>query len=166
MGLAGVILKRQEDTEINKLIRDVKEAAEKAGLELRMQPVLFDSLDGKGVYTTANIADTYEDIPEARQWLMYLYSDDDCLDRFDWIVKNGHIIRAVIIEDFAGCEKILLDFLYEYFRLNPKDYFWDELDWYYVPEDIIELKQKEFDPDWCYKRTFQPVKERGTGDTG
>ena len=82
---------------------------------------------------------------------MYMYSNDDCLDRFDWILKDGHLIRAVIIEDFDGCEKILLDFLYEYFNLNPEDYFWDELNWYYTQEDIEKSKQEEFDSDWCYK---------------
>lgn len=151
MGLSGLILKKQEDTNIYKLVQDVKEAAEKAGLESRIKPVLFDSLDGEGVYTIANVANTYEEIPDAQQWVMYLYSNDDCLDRFDWILKNGHLIRAVIIEDFDECERILLDFLYEYFKLNPEDYFWDELDWYYTQEDIVKLKQKEFNSDWCYK---------------
>ena len=151
MGLSGIILKKKEDTDIYKLIQDVKEAAEKAGLEPRIKSTLFESLDGEGVYTTANIADTYEDILGAQQWLMYMYSNDDCLDRFDWILKDGHLIRAVIIEDFDGCEKILLDFLYEYFNLNPEDYFWDELNWYYTQEDIEKSKQEEFDSDWCYK---------------
>lgn len=82
---------------------------------------------------------------------MQIYSNDDCLDRFDWILSGGHLIRAIIIEDFNECEKILLDFLYEYFKLNPEDYFWDELDWYYTQEDIIKLKKEEFDSDWCYK---------------
>lgn len=82
---------------------------------------------------------------------MYMYSDDDCLDRFDWVLKDGNLIRAIVIEDIAGCEKILLDFLGEYFELNPDDYFYDELKWYYTHGDIIKIKQKEFEPDWCYK---------------
>ena len=151
MGLSGIILKRQEETDIFKLIQDVKEAAEKAGLEPRIGSTLFNSLNGEGVYATANIADTYEDIPEAQQWLMYIHSSDDCMDQFDWILMDGHLIRAIIIEDFSECEKILLDFLYEYFKLNPEDYFWDEYDWYYTQEDIVKLKQREFDKDWCYK---------------
>ena len=141
MGLSGLILKKQEDTDLYKLVRDVKKAAEKAGLEFRIRPTLFDSLGKEGVYRIANIANTFEEIPEAQQWMMYINSNDDCLDRFDWILKNGHLIRAVIIEDFDECEKMLLDFLYEYFKLNPEDYFWDELDWYYTQEDIVKIKQ-------------------------
>lgn len=150
MGLSGIILKKKENTDIYKLISGVRFAAKQAGLEPRIESTLYDSRDG-GVYTTANIADTYEDIPEAQQWLMYMYSDDDCLDRFDWVLKDGKLICAIIIEDIAGCSKILLDFLFEYLKLNPDDYFWDELKWYYTYEDITRIKQKKFEPDWCYK---------------
>lgn len=61
------------------------------------------------------------------------------------------MIRTIIIEDIEECEKILLDFLYEYFKLNPEDYFWNELDWYYTYDDIMRIKQTEFDSSWCYK---------------
>ena len=81
------------------MISDVRFAAKQVGLEPRIESTLYDSIDG-GVYTTANIADTYEDIPEAQQWLMYMYSDD-CLDRFDWVLKDGKLIRAIIIEDIC-----------------------------------------------------------------
>lgn len=83
MGVSGIILKKKENTDIYKLIGDIKKAAEQAGLEPRITPTLYDSLDEEGVYTTANIANTYEDIHGAQQWLMYIYSNDDCLDRFD-----------------------------------------------------------------------------------
>lgn len=42
-------------------------------------------------------------------------------------------------------------FLYEYLKLNPEDIFWDELDWFYTYEDIVKIKQKEFNPYWCYE---------------
>lgn len=151
MGLSGIILKKKENIDIYKLISDVKKAAEEAGLEPRINSILSGSLDEEGVYTTANIANTYEDVPEAQQWLMYIYSNDDCMDRFDWIVMEGHLIRAIIIEDIEECEEILLDFLCEYFKLNPEDYFWNELDWYYTHDDILRIKQNEFDSAWCYK---------------
>lgn len=153
MGMSGLILKKKEDANIHKLIDDVRLAAEKAGLEPRINPILHDSRDGV-VYTTANVADTYEDTPEAQQWLMYIYSDDDSFDRFDWVLKEGNLIRAVIIEDISGCERMLLDFLYEYLMLNPKDYFWNELDWYYTYDDIVKIRQKEFNPDWCYMKPY------------
>lgn len=98
MGVSGIILKKKENTDIYKIISDVKKAAEKAGLEARIKSVLYDSLDEEGVYTTANIADTYEDIPGAQQWLMYIYSNDDCINRFDWILMEGHLILHGVIK--------------------------------------------------------------------
>ncbi len=146
-----MILKRKENADIQRLIWDVKLAAERANLEPRIKEKFYESVDG-GVYTTGNIANTYEDIPEARQWLMYLYSDDDCTDSFDWIAEGEKLIRVMIIEDISDCERILLDFLYEYFKRNPEDYFYAEEEWYYTHEDIVRIKQTEFDQVWCYKK--------------
>ena len=151
MGISGHILKKKEDTDINKLIKDVRDAANNAGLEPRIESTIYDELNIEGVYTTANIADTYDDIPGAQQWIMYLCSNDYCLDDFEWILEGGHLIRAIIIENFSECEKMLLDFLYEYLKLNPEDYFWDEFDWYYTFEDIKKIRQNEFDRYWCYQ---------------
>lgn len=148
-----MILKRKENADIQRLIQDVRLAAERANLEPRIMEKFYDSVDG-GVYTTGNIADTYEDIPEAQQWLMYVYSDDDCTDRFDWIAEDAKLIRVMIIEDISDCERILLDFLYEYLKRNPEDYFYAEEEWYYTYEDIVRIKQREFDPAWCYKKPY------------
>ena len=92
-----MILKRKENSDIQRLIRDITLAAERANLKPRIKENFYQSRDG-GVYTTGNIANTYEDIPEAQQWLMYLYSDDDCTDRFDWIAQGAKLIRVMIIE--------------------------------------------------------------------
>ena len=150
MGLSGMILKKGNETNIHFLIDSIKVASINAGLEARVDSKLYDSFEG-GVYTTANIADTYEDLPEAQQWLMYIYSEDDWLNGMNHPLKDEVVMRAVIIEDIYECEKILLDFLYEYFKLNPEDYFYNELKWYYTYDDIARIKQNEFDPDWCYK---------------
>ena len=107
-----------------------------------------------GVYTTGNIADTFEDIPIAQQLLMYIYSDDKDLYGFDHMVKNGHLIIVISVVRISDCEQILLDFLFEYLALNPNDYFFVEeyeYDWFYTYEDIMEIKRRKFDPDWCYK---------------
>ncbi len=150
MGLSGMILKKGKSTDIHKLINDINMATINAGLEPRIDLHLCESGDG-GVYTTGNIADTYDDIPEAQQWLMYIYLEDDWLNGLNHPLKHEIIMRSIIIENFSGCEKILLDFLFEYLKLNPEDYFYDELKWYYTYEDVVRIKQQKFDPDWCYK---------------
>lgn len=49
MGVSGIILQKKENTDIYKIISDVKKAVEKAGLEARIKSVLYDSLDEEGV---------------------------------------------------------------------------------------------------------------------
>lgn len=150
MGLSGMILKEGTTTDIDKLISDVKNAAINAGLQPRIDSTLYKDRHGD-IYSIGNIANIYKDVPEAQQWLMYINSYDDWLNGLEHPLKHKIVMRAVIIEDIGDCRKILLDFLYEYFKINPNDYFFDELDWYYTPEDIARLKQKEFDELWCYK---------------
>lgn len=150
MGVSGIILKKKEDVNIHKIICDVKKVAKQAGLDYRRRTALLESAYDDCVYTIINIADTFDDVPEAQQWVMYIYSNDDSVERFDWILSDGQLIRVIVIEDIEGCEKILLEFLHEYFRLNPEDLFWNEFDWYFTYNDIKRIMQKEFDVSWCY----------------
>lgn len=152
MASSGYILKKQEEMDFGNLIHDIKLAADRAKLEARIDSNIYERYLGVGRYTMGNIANTYKDIPEAQQWRMYIYSDDIYINRFDHVVKDGHLITAMLIERVSDCEQILLDFLFEYFRLNPNDYFWiEEYGWHYTYEDIKIIKQSEFDSDWCYK---------------
>lgn len=152
MASSGFILKKKENVEFSKLINNIKLATDRAGLEVRIDADIYeDAFDG-GVYTMGSIADTYEDIPEAQQWCMYICSNDRDLNRFGHIIKEENLIRVIFIERISECEKILLDFLFEYFRLNPNDYFLvEEYEWYYTYGDIRKIKQNAFDPLWCYK---------------
>ena len=152
MSSTGVILKKKEDVEFNRLLHDIKLAADRAGLEARIDSdINEDEYDG-GVYTTGNIADTYEDIPGAQQWLMYIYSDDEAFFEYGDIREEEGLIRVVFIDNAPDCDRILLDFLFEYFKLNPNDYFWlDGAKWHFTYEDIRKLKQNKYDPNWCNK---------------
>lgn len=152
MSSTGIILKKREDVEFDSLLQDIKLAAIRAGLEARIDSDVYASHD-TGVYTMGNIADTYEDIPGAQQWYMYIHSDDGWgFFEYGDISKEEGVIRVVFIEGVSGCERILLDFLFEYFKLNRKDYFWlDGAKWHFTYEDIKKIKQNNFDPDWCNK---------------
>ena len=152
MSSTGIILKRKEDVEFDRLLLDIKLAAVRAGLEARINSNVKEHF-GKEVYTTGNIADTFEDIPGAQQWHMYIYSDDEWgfFEYGDISVEEG-LIRVIFIEDAPDCNNILLDFLFEYFKLNPKDYFWtDGAQWHYTFNDIKKIKQHSYDPNWCNK---------------
>jgi len=54
-------------------------------------------------------------------------------------------VDFIIIEHFNKREKLLPDFLYEYFKSsNEKDYFWCEQKWYFDFETIKKLREKPF----------------------
>lgn len=48
------------------MLHDIKLAAIRAGLEVRIDSKIYTSRS-VGIYTTGNIADTFEDVPEAQQ---------------------------------------------------------------------------------------------------
>lgn len=154
MGTSGVILKKKETSDICKLIHDVKLVAKRGGYIPYVESQLFDCKWQQGVeYTTGSVVDIYEDefVLDSQQqwWFMYIYSDG--FDDFEWLIKGENLFRAVVIEDLSNCSKMLLDFLYEFFKIYPDDYFWSERKWYYTYEDIVKIKQEDFDRYWYCK---------------
>ena len=151
MGVSGSILKRREDIDIDQLIDDINMAANRAGLPIIMNKKVFSQ--NRFQFVTFNIFDA----EKKQDILLYLFniSDDDYDEEFDWIIPGGKLIHIINIEDFDSCEKLMLDFLYEYLRINKNDIFWDEQDWFYDYNSIESIKSKEFDNEWCYKPFIQ-----------
>ncbi len=151
MASSGFVLKKSENIEFNKLLKDIKLASYRAGLRVRIDTNIYEDY-GTEVYTIGYLANTFEEIPNAQQWVMYIYSNDKDHYRFDNIIKIKGLTRIIVIERISDCERMLLDFLSEYFKLNSEDLFLvEEYDWFYTYEDIMEIKRRKFDPDWCYK---------------
>lgn len=158
MGTSGFILKKREDVDIYQLIHEVKAAAGRAGLISSVGDKFHvDYVSGirREYVTGGGIANTFEEVPGAEAMPMDIFSDG--YDEYDWILEGGHLIDVVIFDFISGCERILLDFLYEYFRSNPEDYFWCEgyeHQWYFTSADIIRIKQRGFNRGWCYKNPY------------
>lgn len=157
MGLSGILLKKRAFVDVKKILKDLEMAAIQVGLEFRIGIECEKNEDGSYNYLTLNIANTFEEDESQQQMLIYVYdiSSDDYIQEADR-VKQENLIEIVNIEDFHGCENILLDFLNEYLKWNQDDYFWSELDWYYTYEDIARIKRNEYDSNWCYK---SPIKD-------
>ena len=151
MGVSGSILKRREDIDIDQLIDDINMAANRSGLPIIMNKKVFSQ--NRFQFVTFNIFDA----EKKQDILLYLFniSDDDYDEEFDWIIPGGKLIHIINIEDFDSCEKLMLDFIYEYLRINKNDIFWDEQDWFYDYNSIKSIKSKEFDNEWCYKPFIQ-----------
>lgn len=149
MGVSGSILKRKDDIDIERLINDINLAANRAGLETTMDEKVYSKDRKEFKYVTFNIFDFNRE----HDVLLYLFnvSEYDYDEEFDWIAPGDKLIHIINIEDFDTCEKLMLDFIYEYLSINRRDIFWDEQDWYYNYDSIRSIKCKEFDNEWCYK---------------
>jgi len=65
---------------------------------------------------------------------------------------NLSLCQVGHIEDIYSVQKLVYNFIYDYLRLNPDDYFWvTDFNWVYNWEDMKRLKTLPYDPDWCYK---------------
>lgn len=135
MGVSGSILKRREDIDIDQLINDINLAANRAGLKITMDEKVYSKDRREFKYVTFNIFDSNRE----QDVLLYLFnvSKYDYDEEFDWIAPGGKLIHIINIEDFDTCEKLMLDFIYEYLSINRKDIFWDEQDWFYTINEQI-----------------------------
>jgi hypothetical protein len=154
MGLSGMLLKQKDEIIPKKLIEDIKLAAQSAELILIVSDKTHYKEDGSFDFTTANLANTFEEMDGQEEFLMYICGKSENIfdAEYDFIIENGKLNRVVIIDEFHGSEKILLDFVYEYLKLNPNDIFWYDMDWYYSLDDIEIINGREFDRDWPYKK--------------
>ncbi|WP_336686036.1 hypothetical protein [Chryseobacterium bernardetii] len=101
-------------------------------------------------YLSVNFADDFNQISEdnERQFQFYLY-----INRLQNIEIYHEIFYKVgyieLIDD--DNTKLIFEFVYEYLKLNPEEYFWVEWGYLYKWEDMQKLKSIPFDKDWCFK---------------
>ncbi|WBW96122.1 hypothetical protein [Oceanirhabdus sp. W0125-5] len=151
MGLSGILLKKKEEFDFDKLIYDIRYAANKASI-ICLDGIEFEKNDdGRYEFMTFVLKDN--EVDTDNQFIMYAYNDvENMLDGiFDFIDEKNNYQQCINIEDFRAC-KMLLNFIYEYMKLNLYDIFYNELKWYYTFEDIEKIAKSEiFDSEWCYK---------------
>jgi len=84
-------------------------------------------------------------------FVMYLEGESDPPDRNyeEWI--DSDLGKVLHIEDISGSEDMILKILYEYFKVNPNDYFYNILDWYYTKKEIDRIYNSDDWEDWPYK---------------
>jgi len=155
MSTSGFILKKKKYIDTEKTINDIKKIASKLNLSFELCGKKYDKNNN---FMNADFS-IYNALVEGEGFIFYLSSLCDkasiCVDEeYDWIEKGGCLADFLMIEAFDGREKLLLDFLYEYFKLdNEEDYFCSEwYKWYFDFETIKKLKEAPFDKDWPYHR--------------
>ncbi|ADZ85421.1 hypothetical protein [Cellulosilyticum lentocellum] len=151
MGISGILLKNKDEMNFEKLIRDIKCAAHQANI-VCLEGLEFEkNNDGTYEYMTFILAEKEQD---GNEFLIYAYNDtDDMIDgMFSFINEKKNYQQCINIESFKST-KILLDFIYEYMKLNKDDIFYDELNWHYTFEEIEYIANMgTYDAQWCYKK--------------
>ena len=159
MGTSGHILTNIETYDPIKCIKDVKLAIINAGLYTK-NDVFTHKLDNNFVYYDINIFDKTAFYSDENDYLnlgeeIILNIDSiDTAEKDNWTTNNDNInklYRVIYLDHISDNETIAFKFVYEFLKLNPNNCLWTEYDWVYTLSDMEKLKQRPFDPDWCYK---------------
>ncbi|MDQ6419787.1 hypothetical protein RB620_10125 [Paenibacillus sp. LHD-117] len=159
MGTTAVILTKKVTYSHEKLLNDISVATNHAGINMHIDNYQHLTLEGDFSYRTLNIStDKVLSEDSSHSLLMYVHSNsnpsidfyyynDLDLDNELSLVQVGHI------EEIFGVQHLLLDFVYEYLKVNQNDYLWiTDYDWVYGCEEISKLKMmSSYDANWCYK---------------
>ena len=157
MGISGMLMKKKEDFNFNKLIYDIRDASKKAGIicvDTDSEKFRKDQKPGYECWTF-NLRDIEDDTDNL--YLIYVYNDIYRMTDggYSFIDEKSNYQQCIHIENFHS-SKMLFDFIYEYMKLNKEDVFWDEYKWHYRFEDIEKISKIEpFDEEWAYKNLHE-----------
>lgn len=84
---------------------------------------------------------------------MYIYRKENLADEHNFSHISSDLTRVIDIEDISEVEDMVLNFLKEYFKYYPNDYFDNEHDWYYTKADIDTAFKSNNYYKWCYETT-------------
>ena len=154
MGTDAHLYKVKEEIDPYKTIEDIKIAGERAGQIVLIDKHIYYDEDGDFRFTTTNSANTYEDVDGAEQILMYIYGTKNAYPNpdFDALIHKEGYLQTIVIDVFYESEKIMLDFVYEYLKINPDIYLYIEREWVYTLEDLEKIRALPFDRNWCYTK--------------
>lgn len=144
MGLTGSVLRKKQFLSFE----ETKETSIKilSSLGYKIKPWNED-LKGKD-YCSISVQ------KNADSWfIMYIYRKDNLADEYNFSHISSDLTRAIDIEDISEVEDMVLNFLKEYFKYYPNDYFDNEYDWYYTKDDIDSAFRNNNYHNWCYEST-------------
>ena len=144
MGLDGLILRKKDKMNLEETKKLMSSILDKLGYYYGMSE---KNKRGRKFYTCG--VSEYQG--SEKGFVMYLYGEQDPFDegQFDFIECD--LGKVLHIEDISGSEDMILKILYEYFKVNPNDYFYNILDWYYTKKEIDRIYNSDDWEDWPYK---------------
>jgi hypothetical protein len=157
MSITASILKKRLDYSTEKVLSNILIATFRAKLMLVFQNQTEFLNDGSLDRTRFNIIDRTVNItdetPQIIFWVLGIKEGIFDLDNeYDFVEKGGKLYDIAYVENILGREELVFNFIYEYLKLNPNDYFWIDCDdLVFSLDDMEKLRKLPFDPEWCYK---------------
>lgn len=143
MGLSGMILRKINDIEI--------ESAKNKIVDILNFLNYSYSISYETKIDKHYVLGVNEFLGSDKGFVMYIYDKPRFDDGdFEWICKEVDVVA--LIEDIYCCGDMILKILYEYFKDNPSDFFYDDFKWFYTKEDIDKIYNSSDWEDWCYKK--------------
>ena len=144
MGLGGIILRKKDKMNLEETKKLMSSILDKLGYYYGMSE---KNKRGRKFYTCG--VSEYQGAEKG--FVIYLYGESNPPDRTyeEWI--DSDLGKVLHIEDISGSEDMILKILYEYFKVHPNDYFFDDLDWYYTKKEIDIIYNSDDWEDWPYK---------------
>ncbi|GIP45723.1 hypothetical protein J45TS6_41820 [Paenibacillus sp. J45TS6] len=156
MGTSSFFLVERDRYSSDNLLSSVMLASFHSNAMLYYRNEKYFTEDNQFKYTTISIM--YNPDDDENKFLIYI---DGVMNDGLEFYNNGQFLgldpslslyQVGCIEDVYDNEELLFNFVFEYLKLNPNQYYWlGGYNWVYSWEDMQRLKSLPYDPDWCYK---------------
>ncbi|GGI95897.1 hypothetical protein [Paenibacillus hunanensis] len=156
MGTSAYIIMDRKKFTTERLLSDTIIATFHTDLMLTLNNDKDYSEEGEFLCTTLNISDKLV-VENGKSFIYYVHATNyPYLTFYDHeevgLDPSRDLCQVGYIEEIYDVQEIIFEFIYEYLKLNPEDYFWiPDYDWVYSWEDMQHLKSLPYDPQWCYK---------------
>lgn len=154
MGMSVFILSEEQSyIPIDKLILDLNGVCTRLGFALSSGIKVFDDNDKLKHYSVGISSPDHYQNDEQNNISVDIYDEpfDYQYRDFNWTDDNKIFFNVLIINEIYKNERIVLNLLHEYFKLNPQLIAWIEEDWFYTLYDLEKIINRPYDENWCYK---------------
>ena len=163
MSVTIIILKKIKDFSCIDTLDSVKTAASKANMYCIYIDTYFNDnnefeyLEGAlSEVDEKKFQENHENEIHTRECGFSIQKPDEfSYDSFTWLIHDKNYFYALNLKYLDGDYEFAFCFLSQYFRMeeNKNDYLWiDCTDWYYTAQDIVNLSEKPYNPEWMSKK--------------
>lgn len=160
MSASIIILKEIQTFSYLEILNDVKTAAHECNMHCiyvntHFNNHEFEDLDGTLSEVDAEtLQKNYKNGIYTKQCTFNIRKPTEfSYDSFTWLINNKNYFWALDLQNLSNEYAFAFRFLAQYFKKNKNDYLWfDDADWYYSAQDIINLSKQSYCAEWASKK--------------